>query len=210
MKLRKFDTYEQYVRSQTETNKRKIDHVWVREKELHRISDDLTTRVVSPKFGICHGVRNGFEVKVLRQILDCNVIGTEISDTATQFENVVQWDFHERNADWQGKCDFVYSNSWDHSYDPFNVFKTWGEMLNPQGVLYLQWTRNHLPKSVYGADCFGIDLKEFKEFLAKNFDILRVMRFNKLYMSEALGSPKVWLKGVVAPIRVIVAKPRRT
>jgi hypothetical protein len=50
------------------------------------------------------------------------VIGTDQPQTATQFAYPVQWEFHDDNPEWQGKADFVYSNSWEHAYDPGKAF----------------------------------------------------------------------------------------
>ena len=107
-------------------------------------------------FGLCHGVRRGKEQSWFRKKLDgANVIGTDISETATQFENTVQWDFHDDNPDWQGKCDFVYSNSWDHAYDPGKAFAAWSRCLKPGGWLLIDHTRGHMPKSSNVLDPFG-------------------------------------------------------
>jgi hypothetical protein len=48
-------------------------------------------------------------------------MGTEISDTAGQFPYTIQWDFHKTKAEWIDATDFIYSNCFDHSYDPQKV-----------------------------------------------------------------------------------------
>ncbi|MBK6621188.1 MAG: hypothetical protein IPG32_10020 [Saprospirales bacterium] len=53
--------------------------------------------------------------------MNCEVIGTEISDSASKFSHTIEWDFHEVKPEWIGRADFIYSNSFDHSYDPENV-----------------------------------------------------------------------------------------
>ena len=68
MKLLKFDTYEEYVDVQTKTNKQKIKFVWVSDKELALVADYMKNHVLDAKFGICHGVRNAYEVKKLREL----------------------------------------------------------------------------------------------------------------------------------------------
>ena len=62
-----------------------------------------------------------------------DVIGTEISDTAGQFANTVQWDFHDVNGEWVSRFDFVYSNSLDHAWNPKFALQTWLNQLNPKG-----------------------------------------------------------------------------
>ena len=73
---------------------------------------------INPKvsFGLCHGTRRGFEQKQIKEEFskrgkDVNVIGTEISDTANQFESTIEWDFHNVHPDWVNNVDFIYSNS---------------------------------------------------------------------------------------------------
>ena len=107
-------------------------------------------------FGLCHGVRRGKEQAWFRKKLRAaNVIGTDISDTATQFENTVQWDFHDDNPEWQDRADFVYSNSWDHAYDPGKAFRAWTRCLKPGGWLLIDHTKGHMPKSSNVLDPFG-------------------------------------------------------
>jgi hypothetical protein len=208
MKLERFNSYEDYVTVQTETNKQKLTHVWVTERELRKVARYIRKRVPSATFGVCHGVRNGFEVAVLRNLLGIEVVGTEISDTATRFPNVIQWDFHEVKHDWVSNCDFVYSNSWDHSYNPDLMLERRMACLRPTGRCFLEWTRNHMPKSVYGADCFGIDYLEFLDWIRKAYEVEAVIRLNRSGPSEIFRRPMYWLKGQVVPVRVVVVRNR--
>lgn len=206
MKLKKFSSYEEYVRVQTEDNIRKLDHVWVKQRELEKVAKYIKRYLPAARFGLCHGVRNGFEVTQLRRLLGMEIIGTEISETAHRFDNVIQWDFHEVKEEWKGGVDFIYSNSWDHSYDPELLLERWISCLSSNGRIFLEWTRNHMPKSVYRSDCFGIDFKEFKEFIEKKYTVESILSFNKLYPTDVVRQPVVWAKGVIAPVRVIVVK----
>ena len=108
--------YERYRRVQIEGNHRKLGNIWVAEENIAYLADYL--RPKNPRFGICHGTRRGKEQEWFRKYLQCEVIGTEISDTALQFPDTIQWDFHEVKPEWIGAVDFIYSNSFDHSYDP--------------------------------------------------------------------------------------------
>ena len=89
--------------------------------------------------GICHGTRNGFEQKYLREHLKADVFGTEIADTAKECPYTIQWDFHEVKDEWLGAIDFIYSNSIDHSYDPKMCFERWLSCLRPGGYCILHW-----------------------------------------------------------------------
>lgn len=168
MKLLQFDSYESYVEAQTERNIEKLENVWVSDKELQTIADYFQPRVPDAQFGICHGVRNGYEVRKLRELLGFEIMGTEISKTPESFENIIQWDFHDIKDEWIGKFDFIYSNSWDHSCDPERMFANWFRCLSPQGRCFLHWTPDHSEQAVGGADCFGISIEELKQKIAEH------------------------------------------
>lgn len=131
MNIWKYGSYEEYVAAQTEANKRKIKNVWVRKETIELIAQ----RIVSPVRNIlCHGTRNGAEQHFFKQQFPlAHVVGTEISDTASDFKFTVHHDFHKPRAIWVEACDIVYSNSLDHSYDPRLALTTWRDQLNPLG-----------------------------------------------------------------------------
>ena len=156
--LHEYESYEQYREVQTYHNKRKIDRVWADEATLTVLCDELR-RVVPHKArltGICHGTRNGFEQSFIATHAGHDVIGTEISDTADQFERTVHWDFHEVNAEWVAKFDFVYSNSLDQAWNPKLALETWLNQLNATGVLALEYGEAHSPTHASEMDPFGV------------------------------------------------------
>jgi hypothetical protein len=155
--------YELYKRVQTEGNHRKIRSQWVDERTIAWLSEFLKTAVSPIEFGLCHGTRQGNEQKWFAKYLGCKVIGTEISDTATSFPNTIQWDFHEVKDEWLGAVDFVYSNSWDHSYDPRRLFTNWMACVRPGGVCLLEHSRQHY--SATQLDPFGISPRELIHLL---------------------------------------------
>lgn len=153
-----FDDYETYRRVQEEGNKAKLGAQFVKKSHIEFLADWMQAQDRKGRidFGLCHGVRRGKEQAWFRKKLnDANVIGTDISETATQFENTVQWDFHNENPDWEGRADFVYTNSWDHAYDPAKAFAAWVKCLKPGGWLFLDHTRGHMPKASNVLDPFG-------------------------------------------------------
>lgn len=174
MKLISFNSYNDYLAAQTKRNKSKIEKVAVAVKEMNWIGNYLKEINPDLRFGICHGVRNGFEVNYLMKLTGADIIGTEISDTAIQFENVIQWDFHKQKHEWIGKYDFVYSNSWDHSFDPDTMLKNWMESLKDTGRCFLQWTDTHSEASVSGADCFGLSIDELMMWVNKNYKVEQI------------------------------------
>lgn len=173
MKLTKFVTadgrfdYARYQNIQEEGNKRKINMVWVNKDLVKYLSELLKSNIGDVKNGLCHGTRRGKEQEWFRDNLGADVIGTEISSTATDFPNTIQWDFHETKPEWIGVTDFIYSNSWDHSYDPEKMFTSWMSCLRPGGWIILEYTRQHWPDHSGELDPFGISIDELTYLLTR-------------------------------------------
>ena len=145
MKVFEYPTYADYVAVQTDGNRRKINGVYVQRENVHFLGEYIKTKITSPVFGLCHGTRRGLEQKWFKEVLkDCIVLGTEISDTAVQFENTIQWDFHDTLASWIGQTDFIYSNSLDHSCKPKECLEAWLSCLKPDGLCILEWGSKNL------------------------------------------------------------------
>lgn len=148
--------YEKYKEIQISGNKRKIDNVWVQEENIAFLADYLTDKIGDINFGLCHGTRRGKEQEWFTKYLNCKVIGTELSDTAEQFPNTIQWDFHEVRPEWINAVDFIYSNSFDHSYDPQKCLKAWMSCIKKGGVCMIEHTSGH--EQATDLDPFGADI----------------------------------------------------
>ena len=142
--------YESYVREQTKVNIKKLDFSGPDFWKISRISDHIKQNIPDYKFGICHGTRRGTEQKDFRNILGIDVIGTEISETAEQFPNTIQWDFHEVKEEWKDNTCFIFSNSLDHSYDPIKCLRAWMSCIKPGGLIYIQRGPDDRPESMTG------------------------------------------------------------
>ena len=165
MKLYKYENYEEYKELQIRANHRKIGSTWEEEPVIEFISKCLKDLLGEVTSGICHGTRRGNEQKWFRKYLDgADVIGTEISDTATQFPHTVEWDFHEVKEEWIGSFDFVYSNSLDHAYDPEKALKAWASCLKEKGYLVLHWSMEHDHRA-RESDPFRASLGEYVDML---------------------------------------------
>lgn len=147
--------YESYRKTQIFHNKRKIDHVWADDETLKIVANYVSDRLGTATAGICHGARNGYEVEKLSALLGSQVIGTDISDTAGNYENMIQWDFHERNDKWINKFGFVYSNSLDHAFDPEKALAIWAEQITDNGLIFIEHTTGHMPAEASEMDPFG-------------------------------------------------------
>lgn len=135
MKIYQYTDYADYVDSQVEANIRKLKNVWVEEKTIKQIFEYRP----NANSILCHGTRNAAEQKYFKKFYpDAQILGTEISPTATQFPMTVQWDFHETNSEWIDMFDIVYSNSFDHAYDPVKMLTAWKSQISTQGNIFLE------------------------------------------------------------------------
>jgi hypothetical protein len=169
--LHEYPDYDTYKMVQVTGNKAKLGMQHVKESHIAVLAEHLNKSGVKVTFGLCHGTRQGREQAWFRKHLKgrVNVIGTEISDTADQFPHTVQWDFHDPNPEWEGKANLVYSNSWDHAYDPVKAFGNWIDMLKSDGVIMLDYTAGHAPRAASPLDPFGITLEALVEMLGREF-----------------------------------------
>ena len=157
--LHKYSSYEEYARVQIHWNKEKLDNIWADEATLIRVKDILVGEFGDMKKikGICHGTRNGFEQNFLRSLSESfDVIGTDISETAKDYDNSVQWDFHDVNPAWSGSQNFIYTNSLDQSWKPHVAVETWLSQLNENGILIIEHTDLHGPSGASEMDPFGV------------------------------------------------------
>lgn len=166
--LYEYPDYDTYKAVQTAGNKAKLKRQFVKESHIVLLSDHLNA-AFPVTFGLCHGTRRGAEQEWFRTHLNGNpnVIGTEISDTAAEFPNTVQWDFHDANPEWEGRADFVYSNSWDHAFDPEKAFSAWIDALRPGGRLLLDHTKDQTPETSNALDPFGASLDHLTGLLTR-------------------------------------------
>jgi hypothetical protein len=150
--------YEKYRQVQIEGNKQKATKVWALEENIVFLSRYIEGVVGSPKFGLCHGTRRGLEQAWFKKHLQCDVLGTEISDTAKDFPDTIQWDFHEVKSEWVNSVDFIYSNAFDHSYDPQKCLNAWMSCVRPGGLCILEHSSGHAADTATQLDPFGADL----------------------------------------------------
>lgn len=163
MRIYEYKSYEEYVKSQTNANKRKIDWVFVKEHAINKICAYKKLA----NFIICHGTRNGKEMELfLNHFPNAYIIGTEISETASQFKNTIQHDFSIPKEEWIGKADIVYSNSFDHSNDPKKTIGTWRDQLNETGTLFIEY--NESQSVCEPVDCLDAKESEIKELIQNN------------------------------------------
>ena len=67
-------------------------------------------------------------------------MGTEISDNANEYDNTIEWDFHNVKKEWIASVDFIYSNALDHSYDPNKCLNAWMSCIREDGLCIIEHT----------------------------------------------------------------------
>ena len=162
MELIKYKSYSEYKKAQIAANQRKLKNVYVNETVIQFICGFLSEHKGDIKFGLCHGTRRGVEQQLFKKYLNCKVLGTEISTTAKQFPDTIEWDFHDVKPEWVNACDFIYTNSLDHAMDPHKAVKSWLSCLSSGGYLIIEWaeTVRKRPKQAKKSDPFMAEYGE--------------------------------------------------
>lgn len=173
-KLFVYKDYQHYKNTQIAGNLRKLNQVWANEENIAYLSRYLKEEARPLSFGICHGTRQGREQAWFRKHLGIQVIGTEISPTARDFPHTIEWDFHEVKPEWIDRTDFIYSNSFDHSYQPEKCLDAWMSCIRKSGVCILEWTTSHVDADEL--DPFGATLAGIKKLIRKNYDLKAVLK----------------------------------
>ena len=170
-KIHKYKNYEEYKDTQIFFNKQKINKVWADENTLKIVSNFLKENIKSEKIkGLCHGSRNGFEQKCfINEIPNAEVIGTDISETANDYDNSIVHDFHDEKKDWIENFDFVYSNSLDQSYDPEKALNTWINQVKKDRYVIIEHSDQHGVISSGKMDPFGVEANFFPYLLTEWF-----------------------------------------
>jgi len=179
MKIYEYDDYDHYVAEQTKANKRKIHWLYVKKHTIKHISKLHPFAATI----LCHGTRNGGEMDYFEEFYPAaEILGTEISETATQFKRTVQWDFAHVKEEWIGKWDIVYSNSFDHSIDPMKTLDTWKNQLSENGKMFIEYSEAHSKASIH--DPLEATHQEFKKMLSDS----GLIQFSETIVGKREGS----------------------
>jgi hypothetical protein len=181
MKLYKYKNYAEYVKCQKAAYNKKINNVWAKEENIKAISEYLKSR--NHQIGLCHGVRQGHEVLWFRKYLECDVVGTDIGGRKEGL--TIQHDFNQVAKAFLNMFDFIYSNSFDHAYDPEETFNIWCSQLKSGGLIILEYDRRQehtgeISKGVNKTDPVSITFYELMSFIpiwnikAKVIDVLEM------------------------------------
>ena len=187
MEVKSFPTREAYLSAQERTERSRSKRPFYVAGELEAVAEYVlgVTRECCgishyPRPGydaLCHGARYGHEVERLRELLPgSNVIGT---DLFPKNDLCVQHDFRIPKPEWMGKFDFLFSNSLDHSDDPETTLRVWFHQLRPDGLLFLEWCKNHMTTA--SGDCFGANLHEYIELIETVGELKEILYIGTKY-----------------------------
>jgi SAM-dependent methyltransferase len=135
--------YELYKKIQIEANIAKIDKTSINVDDIKILCGWLNKNINPLLHGLCHGTRAGIEQKLFTEYTGAEVLGTDISPTASQFPNTIQHDFHDVKDEWVNFFDFIFSNSYDHSYNLEYCINQWIRCLRVGGVCILEHADGH-------------------------------------------------------------------
>lgn len=136
MKLRRYNSYADYVRHQQ--SKMRMTDCTDRDREVYttvfqRVREDELVR--HGMTVLCLGARLGGEVRAFRD-LGCFAVGVDLNPGDAN-DLVLYGDFHRLQfAD--GVVDLVFTNSIDHALRPVDLFREIRRVLRPRGVLILE------------------------------------------------------------------------
>jgi hypothetical protein len=182
MKVYRYRDYEHYVEQQTLANVNKLNWVWATRDMTSTFAKHYRKFRKDPATILCHGSRNGMEVRWFgEEFPEALVLGTDISHTATDFPNQVQWDMQKENPDWIGKWDMVYTNSLDHVTDFHGTLQTIYDQLTILGLFILDytiWRDNSIKPSI--SDALDVSYKELKRGLrVADFEVIQENQYYK-------------------------------
>ncbi len=187
MKTFKYESYSDYIKKQRLANREKYDMTWASEENIKAISKYLKPR--HPLLGLCHGARNGSEVKFFNKHLPkCQTWGTDLGQSSAP--GMVVWDFNHPREEWLGKFDFIYSNSFDHAFDPEITFKVWRDQVRDGGLIILEWSKKHEHAGEEGntetaMDPLAITIDELVAEIpawAANAKVIEIINLPQVYM----------------------------
>ena len=186
MKLWKYNSHKEYKEEQINGYRMKEGNSWVDVSVIMNIiAPYISDYNPEVSFGLCHGTRRGNEQQAFIDGFnfpyrkDVTVTGTELAPEASEkFPNTIEWDFHNVKDEWVGNVDFIYSNSFDHSYKPEECLDVWMSCLNKKGICILEWTEWHGEQGQNKLDPFGASLEEYVEMIEKKYSIVDTLRQN--------------------------------
>lgn len=170
MRLHGFSSEEEYIRYQTKVTQRKFKNkrpvCYTHINVINRIRE--SGFLVPVPVGLCHGVRTGDELDYWERVFGGSWTGSEITPELCDGVRIIEHDFRKTKKEWEGSFDVVYSNSLDHSSEPFKTVKVWANQLkNEDSFLCVEWSKwSNAFRSNNKADAFAASLQEYVDLLS--------------------------------------------
>jgi len=142
--------YDLYIKRQIAVNKHKLNQSgpMIGNQENGFMVQFAKHNTNPIKFGICHGTRRGNEQVSMGERFNIETIGTEISDNALQFPRTIQWDFHDIKEEWIDNTSIIYTNSFDHAFDPIYALGNWMRCIHKTGFIIMRaFNKDYTPTS---------------------------------------------------------------
>lgn len=163
MKKYEYINYAHYKECQIAGYEKKKDRCWAKKENIECIAEFL--KPYKPLQGLCHGTRGGFEQKWFFEFLGIPVLGTEIGKSTAA--NTIRMDFNKVELKLIEFADFIYSNSFDHAYDPESTIRIWASQVKPGGHIILEWDKRNehtgeVSKPVNKTDPISMTIKELE------------------------------------------------
>lgn len=179
--------YTDYISTQIERSKAKWASTTFDEKlfyktlltALPKMAVTSTGKCLKPERICCMGIRNGNEYnsfkkiqKVLTEIEGAHIYGVDINpDVVKVGPNCFARDFTS-TGDWQGKFDFIYSNSLDHSFDVEKTIDAWWDALKHDRFMLIQMSKS---EKVCKTDIYNFQEDDcYKLFKPSKFEIRHI------------------------------------
>ena len=180
MKVWKYKNYKEYLDTQIDFTNQKLANnakpSWVNPIDIQALTGYIFEYNSDVKFGLCHGTRRGLEQTEFIETFsklgnDVEVVGTEINpEAAEKYENTIEWDFCKVKDEWINNVDFIFTNSFDHCFNPEETLDTWMSCLNKNGLCIIEWTTSDT--QCRAGDPFGATCEEYKKLFSKKYDIV--------------------------------------
>ncbi len=177
MKVHEYKNIEEYKEIQLRGHYNSREGVWAQEGDIEYITAYLKENfdVSNFSFGICHGSKIGVENGWFEKHLGIKMLGTDLGPPKDPVNNI-EWDFHEVKDEWIDAVDVIYSNAFDHSYDPKMCLTQWMKCIKKTGACFLEWTPWHGEANSGPVDPFGATLEEYKQLVVDcGFEVKEIL-----------------------------------
>jgi hypothetical protein len=188
-KLIGISDYEEYTKNQEDFYQKTHHLVLVNKENVREIANIVKRYLYNINIAICHGSRRGYEQKWFSEFLETKVVGTDISEDASRYEDNMCHDFHDLLYEWIQRVDFIYSNSLNHSYNPIYCIDQWMISLRLGGICVIEWTPQHNINQVDQYRPFGSTLEGLVSMIKDKYLVKNVLKLTPQPITDTNLNP---------------------